>query len=176
MKRKHFGFTITEISIVIVVIAVLATITAVAYNGVKRRSQVASVMDGLTKVEKAYQLWALNENMRAWPPDPIAGGGVPIQDMINTTTLKGYIQTPPSVIGVQTQDWFYDNEGDEKTTVCGQNYMGVNIVIRYVTDNTLISDLDKQMDDGDLNCGKIRSQDQRIFLVLSPTQKVQFVK
>jgi prepilin-type N-terminal cleavage/methylation domain-containing protein len=176
MKHKRLGFTVVELSIVIVVIAILATITIVSYNGVQRRAQIASVMDGLNKVERSFQLWALNENMRTWPLDPIAGGGVPLQDMIDTMTLKGYMTTPPKVTGVQTQDWFYDNEGDEKTTTCGQNYSGVNIVIRFVTDTTLIGEIDKQMDDGDLNCGRIRSQDQRIFLVLSRTQKVQFVK
>ena len=176
MKHKRIGFTVVELSIVIVVIAILATITIVSYNGVQRRAQVASVMDGLNKVERSFQLWALNENMRTWPLDPITGGGVPLQDMINSTSLKGYMTTPPSVTGVQTQDWFYDNEGDEKSTTCGQSYMGVNVVIRFVTDTTLINEIDKQMDDGDLNCGKIRSQDQRIFLVLSRTQKVQFVK
>lgn len=38
MKLKHSGFTIVELLIVIVVIAILAAITIVAYNGIQRRA------------------------------------------------------------------------------------------------------------------------------------------
>ncbi|MCA9336117.1 prepilin-type N-terminal cleavage/methylation domain-containing protein, partial [Candidatus Saccharibacteria bacterium] len=38
-KNKKTGFTIVELLIVIVVIAILAAITIVAYNGIQQRSR-----------------------------------------------------------------------------------------------------------------------------------------
>lgn len=38
-RKEHYGFTIVELLIVIVVIGILATITVVAYNGIQARSK-----------------------------------------------------------------------------------------------------------------------------------------
>lgn len=177
MKIKRKGYTVVELVIVIVVIGILATLSLMSYNNLQRRAKVSAVADGLVKVEKAFQLWAVTDQLKTWPADPYTSGGVKLQELIDTTNLKGFLSTPPAVQGVQTQDWFYDNDpSTPKTTTCGQNYLGVNIVIRFVSDADLILQLDQLMDDGDLNCGRIRSQDQRIFLVLSRTSTVEFVK
>lgn len=37
--KRHAGFTIVELQIVIVVIAILATISIVAYNGIQQRAR-----------------------------------------------------------------------------------------------------------------------------------------
>ena len=39
MKRKHFGFTIVELMVVIVILAILATISIVSYNNVIEKSR-----------------------------------------------------------------------------------------------------------------------------------------
>ena len=52
-RIKHRGFTIVELLIVIVVIAILAAITIVAYNGIQKRAltaQYASAADSISKV------------------------------------------------------------------------------------------------------------------------------
>ena len=54
MKRKCKGFTMVEVVIVIVLIAILATISLTSYNGMKLRAQIASVAGGLKKVEKPF--------------------------------------------------------------------------------------------------------------------------
>ncbi|MCD8561836.1 prepilin-type N-terminal cleavage/methylation domain-containing protein [Candidatus Saccharibacteria bacterium] len=46
----HFrGFTIVELLIVIVVIATLAAITLVAYNGIRERAQVSAVQSAVSQ-------------------------------------------------------------------------------------------------------------------------------
>ena len=49
----HRGFTIVELLIVVVVIAILAAITVVAYNGIQERSKVSRANTELRMLEKA---------------------------------------------------------------------------------------------------------------------------
>lgn len=60
-RQKHFtraaqrGFTIVELLIVIVVIAILATIVTVAYNGAMQKARDAKRLTDITAVYKALQ-------------------------------------------------------------------------------------------------------------------------
>jgi len=47
IKNKQSGFTIVELLIVIVVIAILATITFVAYGGIQRSAAEATLKSDL---------------------------------------------------------------------------------------------------------------------------------
>ena len=49
--RKQKGFTIVELLIVIVVIAILATITIVAYNGVSQRAKESATQNAVSQVQ-----------------------------------------------------------------------------------------------------------------------------
>jgi len=53
MKKVISGFTIVELLIVIVVIAILAAISVVAYNGVQQRARQSKIQSDLTTIEKA---------------------------------------------------------------------------------------------------------------------------
>lgn len=91
MRKSTSGFTIVELLIVIVVIAVLAAITIVAYNGIQQRAKNSSriaVGDQWVKLFKVYQA-----QFDTLPPSlvsasngakfclgtgfPVGGGGVP---------------------------------------------------------------------------------------------------
>lgn len=54
--RKHSGFTIVELLIVIVVIGILAAITIVAYNGVQQRARSATLTSDLTTASKQLKM------------------------------------------------------------------------------------------------------------------------
>lgn len=59
--RKH-GFTIVELIIVIVVIAILAAMTIVAYNGMQQRAQNVRRLDDIDKIASSLALYAKNNN------------------------------------------------------------------------------------------------------------------
>lgn len=66
MKKEHKqGFTIVELLIVIVVIAILAAITIVAYNGVQARAKNAQTVQAVTQWVKAVKMYNLDTD--TWP-------------------------------------------------------------------------------------------------------------
>lgn len=54
--KQQSGFTIVELLIVIVVIAILAAITIVAYNGIQDRARNSSIQADLTTFSKKIEL------------------------------------------------------------------------------------------------------------------------
>lgn len=63
--KEQKGFTIVELLIVIVVIAILATITVVSYIGVRESADEAKRVADATQVQKSIQASALTNNKRA---------------------------------------------------------------------------------------------------------------
>jgi prepilin-type N-terminal cleavage/methylation domain-containing protein len=59
MRQKQTGFTIVELLIVVVVIAILAAITIVAYSGIRDRAQISSVQSQLSQAMKKVQSAAI---------------------------------------------------------------------------------------------------------------------
>jgi len=56
-QHKRSGFTIVELLIVIVVIAILAAITIVAYNGIQQRARDSIRADDLATIKKVLMLY-----------------------------------------------------------------------------------------------------------------------
>jgi len=61
-KNKHHGFTIVELLIVIVIIATLAAITIVAYNGIQQRARVSRTNAALTQAKKKLELYKVDNS------------------------------------------------------------------------------------------------------------------
>jgi prepilin-type N-terminal cleavage/methylation domain-containing protein len=59
-EQKKLGFTIVELLVVIVVIAILAAITVIAYNGIQARANDSRMQTGVSQLEKAIRLWNVN--------------------------------------------------------------------------------------------------------------------
>lgn len=55
--RTRRGFTIVELLIVIVVIAILAAITIVAYNGIQQRARDAARVSDIRSISKALEIY-----------------------------------------------------------------------------------------------------------------------
>lgn len=56
------GFTIVELLIVVVLIAILATITIVAYNGLQKRAQTSAVATALNQASKKVKLYQVDND------------------------------------------------------------------------------------------------------------------
>ena len=75
MKTK--GFTIVELLIVIVVIAILAAITIVSYTGIQKQARDSKRVDDVSKIVQAFQLWSA-ENSGTFDSMAAGSGGAEI--------------------------------------------------------------------------------------------------
>lgn len=66
MKSKNRGFTIVELLIVIVVIAILAAISVVAYNGIQSRAENTKTLSAASAWAKSLQLYRTDKGV--FPP------------------------------------------------------------------------------------------------------------
>lgn len=62
MIRSRSGFTIVELLIVIVVIAILATISVVAYTGIQNRAHDSAVQNDLSNLRKIVEIDSIDTN------------------------------------------------------------------------------------------------------------------
>ena len=72
---KSRGFTIVELLIVIIVIAVLAAISVVAYNGIQQRARDTQRKNDLAQVAKALQLYNVDNGNHAGSGSGCGAGG-----------------------------------------------------------------------------------------------------
>jgi len=84
LRRDSHGFTIVELLIVIVVIAILAAISIVAYNGIQQRARDAQRIQDVKTISKALELYYLDNGSL---PNSACnlGAGCKINSSWNTT-------------------------------------------------------------------------------------------
>lgn len=59
-QTKQRGFTIVELLIVVVIIAILAAITIVAYNGIQNRAKTSSAAATAANIQKKAEAYAID--------------------------------------------------------------------------------------------------------------------
>jgi len=69
-QRQKEGFTIVELLIVIIVVAIIAAVTLVAYNGIQMRAENSKTLAAVDQYSKALQLYKTNNG-----DYPLTGGG-----------------------------------------------------------------------------------------------------
>lgn len=103
MSAKTRGFTIVELLIVIVVIAILAAITIVAYNGMQQRARDGDRQSGVATIQKALEMYRLDNG--GYPTCDgatyIAGG---VRGSCNTTDPDVVAALSPKYISRVPQD------------------------------------------------------------------------
>lgn len=174
MHKRHEGFTIVELLIVIVVIAILAAITIVSYNGIRDRSKASQITSGIKQVEKAFKLWTSETGITTYPADTaicgLTSGNPSIALLItNCSGFSNYLQSSPATADAP-QTWFYDMDNDTKPNpgLATQVTLGTNLCISIVSQN-IATIIDESIDDGDPVSGKVRYDPsiQRIYYSLS---------
>lgn len=99
------GFTIVELLVVIVVIAILAAITIVSYNGVQNRAKDALLSDEIQKLQSAVEQYnatngtypksatwgqmGLADSTAVWPLQNLAAYGVTSQLLVSPYDTSG---------------------------------------------------------------------------------------
>lgn len=163
MRKSTSGFTIVELLIVIVVIAILASISLVAYNAVVLRAQTSAMVADLKSTQKALNAYRVSSGADRWwiDTDPtlsgISSGNPTISAIIAAQpNFRAYLKNPPTKNGFNTaNNWFYDNDGDTYGG-CSASTAGIGIIIYNPQNDALEQSVDEAMDDGNLSCGMVR--------------------
>lgn len=69
-QTKQRGFTIVELLIVVVIIAILAAITIVAYNGIQNRAKTTAAAGAASTLQKKSEAYFTGSTANAYPSDP----------------------------------------------------------------------------------------------------------
>jgi prepilin-type N-terminal cleavage/methylation domain-containing protein len=118
--QKRTGFTIVELLIVVVVIAILAAITTVAYAGIRERALTTKVQSELSQANKAVAAYAV-----------IHGGQYP-NSLADTDAPSG---------GDTTFQYTYDNTTSPRTyAITASNGVAGSIVYHVSSSQSTVSE------------------------------------
>lgn len=70
--KQKLGFTIVELLIVVVVIAILASITIVSYNGISKSARNSAIQSTLSQATKKIETYKINDTAGLYPSNLIA--------------------------------------------------------------------------------------------------------
>ena len=121
-KIKQSGFTIVELLIVIVVIAILAAITIVAYNGIQNRAKASSAQTLANNIAKKAEAFNTVES------------NYPTYSQLTANTGAGSAGNPAEAKLDNTTQVQSTAPTDEKTVqyqVCAQSSKNVGFVVTY---------------------------------------------
>lgn len=99
MKKTMSGFTIVELLIVIVVIAILAAISVVAYTGIQNRAKDSQVQSDIRQVESAIKLYHADH------------GSYPSTGHIDNVYSDSNCLYTADNTGLETVEWVPDLDG-----------------------------------------------------------------
>jgi len=151
MKNRS-GFTIVELLIVIVVIAILAAISIVAYNGIQDRARTSKINTDLALFDRAIQAARVNSNEQAlrYITNSTGTAGscteyAPAVDLANKTDAancwSGYNASLTAIsnasginiVGLSDpwgRPYFLDENEKEGTGTCGNGRDAIGVFLR----------------------------------------------
>jgi prepilin-type N-terminal cleavage/methylation domain-containing protein len=128
-KQKQSGFTIVELLIVIVVIAILAAITIVAYNGIQNRARASAAQSATSQTAKKIALYAVDHSDQ-YPVSLSEAGITDTEGMQYTGGGASYCVT----VTKQAVSYFQTNTTPAQAGACpGHNNNGQTVITNYIT-------------------------------------------
>lgn len=127
MNKKHRGFTIVELLIVIVVIAILAAITVVAFNGIQARARDATRQSDIRQVQKLVEMYYAEH-----------GEYPKTADSISTPAATTVRSDANCTIGTKQADWVPDLDTKLPQSIpnTGKGARGETGCYMYTSDGT----------------------------------------
>lgn len=139
--KKQSGFTIVELLIVIVVIAILAAITIVAYNGIQARATFSTYKSDITSINKAILMYYADNG--AYPGHLASGSGcwtnISTQNFISGLTPKYMTNLPLTPNGSSDNYYAYCfNLGGTQYKLMRLTSSSITLPSVELTDNPMI--------------------------------------
>ena len=108
--EKQKGFTIVELLIAIVVIAILAAISIVAYNGIQVRGRDASRASDVNSIQKALSLYYVDEGK--YPACGVPGTSCNSPALASYLVPKYIQKMPADSTSTATYSYVTNTDGD----------------------------------------------------------------
>ena len=99
-NKPFQGFTIVELLIVVVVIAILAAITIVSYNGIQNRAYDSSVQADLKNLKTKIESWRIDNN------DEYPSGGAGLGENLPELGFKASKSAYATIAATENNLWY----------------------------------------------------------------------
>jgi prepilin-type N-terminal cleavage/methylation domain-containing protein len=106
LNRKHAGFTLVEIMIVVAIIALLAAIAVPGFLRARKRSQASKILNDLRMIDAAVDQYAIETNKKT-------------NDVVNVQDWTNYIKKN-SILYNTGKDLFGNDYGNQTVDVIPQ--------------------------------------------------------
>jgi prepilin-type N-terminal cleavage/methylation domain-containing protein len=183
------GFTLIELLVVIAIIGTLSMVVTVALSDLRTRSTATQIVAQMKEIDKAFQIYALGEDISEWWRDSSDNGydSDRIQDLIvfnpsepaaYRPSLNLYLVRAP--IPPQGISYRYRNDGNSTTLPCDTSgstiafAFGITIIIEEMNADGAVAEYADQIVDGGDGplCGRIRfgGSSNSLYYLLSPNE------
>ena len=134
-KIKQSGFTIVELLIVIVVIAILAAISIVAYNGIQARGKTSAVQSLASSIAKKVEIYNTDPDTTGYPAtlNALTGAAGTTTYAVPANTVTLATAQPTSSANEKTVAFFKCGTGSTTTapTTAANVTTQTGVEIRY---------------------------------------------